>query len=255
MFTLYHFIWIAIVAVLVPVSLIYLIKNQVEINKVLNYACIGAIISEVIKTFCALQMVPSSDGSSMYLYISMDNVPLHLCSVQIILIFIARFTKNLALRDTLLAFMYPTCSVGAAFAVFIPIIFDGTIKTEQAFTHPYGYQFFLYHAMLIVFGLYIFLSKKVDIKPKHYFTTLGVLGIFAFISLYMNSIMASPTYVNGELVSVDFVTNFFFTYQPPIDIPLTKLWHWYVYIGVILSLVIIFLTLFYIPVFKRAKKK
>ncbi len=255
MFSVYHIIWIAIVAVLIPISLIYLIKKEVGLERFLTFACIASVISELIKTFSVLQMVPSSDGQTMHLYMTLDNVPLHLCSVQIILIFIARFCKNHNLRDTLLAFMYPTCTVGAIFAVFIPIIFGTSIETEQAFTHPHAYQYFLYHAMLVVLGLYILLSKKVDIRPKHYFTTLGLLGIFAFVSLYFNSMLASPTYENGELISVDFTANFFFTYEVPIDIPLTEMWHWYVYLGVLLALVMFFLTLFYIPVFRRAKKK
>lgn len=254
MFSVYHIIWIIIVIALISVSLIYLLKNKVEIEKVLTYACIGSVISEIIKTFSVLQMVPSSNGETMQLYMTLDNVPLHLCSVQIILIFIARFSKNDSLRETLLAFMYPTCTVGAAFAVFIPIIFGTSIETEQAFTHPHAYQYFLYHAMLVVLGLYILLSRKVDIRPKHYFTTLGLLAFFAFVSLYLNSMFASPTYENGELISVDFTANFFFTYEVPIDIPLTEMWHWYIYLGILIALVMIFLSLFYIPVFKRAKR-
>lgn len=74
-----------------------------------------------------------------------------------------------------------------------------------------------------------------------------------FLSLYFNSIFASPTYANGELISVNYTPNLFFTYETPIGIDLTELWQWYLYFGIIIALVILLMTLFYLPFFKRKK--
>ena len=63
------------------------------------------------------------------------------------------------------------------------------------------------------------------------------------------------TYENGTLISVDFVPNLFFTYAPPIDIKLTQIWHWYVYLLVILGLAVTLVAFFYIPVFRKARKQ
>lgn len=255
MFTINHFIWLGICAVLVTGSMIVLQKKKPRLSSVLNVCCVVCVISELIKTFSMMQMVPSADGSRMYLYIEMSHMPLHLCSLQIITIFFVRFAKESNFRNIILAFMYPTCVLGAFMALLMPSIFSTSISVTQAFTHPLAYQFFLYHTMLIVLGLYIFTSKQVDIRPKHYLTTLAALGVMAFVSLYLNSMFAVPVYNSQELVNVEYSPNFFFTYRTPIGIKLTEMWHWYVYLAIIGALAVTLIAVFFIPVFARARRE
>ena len=254
MFTMNHFIWLFIVLAVIVLSMKYLHQHQVPLEKLLNVCCVLALVSEFTKTFSVIELVPTADGSMYYPYISMGHLPLHLCSIQILFIFYVRFSSNTKMRETLLAFMYPSCLLGALMAIALPSIFNGSVPVAQAFIHPLAYQFFLYHAMLIVLGLYIFTSKQVDIRPKHLGSTIGILALLAFLSLYVNSMVAAPVYVNGELQSVEYTANMFFTYQPVLDIPLTELWHWYVYLGIIVVLALTLISLTYIPVWKRAKK-
>lgn len=255
MFTINHFIWLGICVVLVAAAMILLGKTKPDLTRVLNVCCAVGVISELIKTFSMMQMVPSADGTRMYLYIEMSHMPLHLCSLQIILIFFVRFAKESRFKEIILAFMYPSCVLGAVMALAMPSIFSTSISVDQAFTHPLAYQFFLYHTMLIVLGLYIFTSKQVDIRPKHYRSTLGVLAVLAFVSLYLNSMFAIPVYNSQDLVSVEYSPNFFFTYRTPIGIKLTEMWHWYVYLAIIFALAVSLIALFYIPVIARSKKK
>lgn len=254
MFTVYHFIWLGICFSLIAVCAILLNKYKPSLKDVLTIACAVSVISELIKTFSVIQLVPSSDGASMHLYIEQQHLPLHLCSLQIILIFTVRFIKDGKFKEMLLAFMYPSCVIGAFFALLLPTIFTSSIDVSQAFTHPLAYQFFLYHTMLILLGGYILTSRQVKLKPKHYFSTLVILFIIAFVSLYLNSIFAAPTYLNGELISVDYTANFIFTYETPIGIALTKLWHWYLYLAILLTLAVSLIALFYIPIFRANKK-
>ncbi len=247
MFTLYHFIWVMITFSIIIISLIYLKKHKPPLKKVLSVACVICFISEMIKFFSTIQLVPSSDGSIYYPFIEQQHLPLHLCSLQILLIFYARFASDSKRKDTLLAFMYPTCIIGALLAIAMPSIFNESIHVSQAFTHPLAYQFFLYHAMLVILGIYIALSKQVKIQAKHYLSTIAILGGIAFISLYINSSLASTTYMNGELISVDYTPNFFFTYNLPMRLPYSEIWHWYLYIIVIALLALIIIGLFYIP--------
>lgn len=255
MYSLYHLVWIFICIVLIVGALYYLKVKKVPLQTLLSAACVICILSEVTKTFSVLEMVPSSNGATMHLYLQMSHLPLHLCSIQILFIFFARFSKNQTAKETLFAFMYPTCTLGALFAIAIPTIFETSISTNQAFSHPLAYQYFLYHVMLVVLGVYIAISKEVDIKPKHYFTSLAILGTMAFVSIYLNSIFATPTYVDGELVSVDYSTNFLFTQETPINIPLTEKWHWFLYLGIIVTLAVVLIAIFYLPYFKKAKKE
>lgn len=251
MFTVNHFIWILISIAVVTAATIRMRKNHTPLRSLLNVACVVCICSELIKTFSAFKMVPSADGSRMYPYIEMEHLPLHLCSLQIILIFYVRFAKESAFREMLLAFMYPTCLIGAALAIAMPSIFPDSIDVSQAFTHPLAYQYFLYHAMLVTLGIHIAASGQVNIRRKHYFSTLGILGVLAFLSLYVNSIFSAVNYENGRLLSVDYTPNLFFTYEPPLPIPLTELWHWYAYLGVIVLLAFGLIALFYIPFFRK----
>lgn len=254
MFTVYHFIWLAICIPLCAVALWQLKKRKPPLKKVLSLACIVCVLSEVIKTLSVLKMVPSTDGSTMHLYMEMQHLPLHLCSIQILFIFYARFAREGKAKETLLAFMYPSCILGAFFALMLPSIFSTSIDVTEAFTHPMAYQFFLYHTMLVVLGAYIAMSGEIHFTGKHYLSSMGILGVLAFVSLYMNSIFATPTYVNGELVSVEYSTNFFFTQRTPIGVELTTKGDWFLYMGIILTLAVVLVGLFYLPFILKDRK-
>ena len=199
-----------------------------------------------------MELVPSSDGTTMYPYLMPQHLPFHLCSIQIIIIFYVKLAKDGKLKDALMAFLYPTCIFGAVLALVMPSIFTGgTVELSQAFTHPLPYQYFLYHTMLIILGISIIITGEVDIRRKHYFSTVGILGILAFISVYLNSWMAAPTYVSGELMNVDYTPNFFFTVKLPFDVVYTEIWQWYLYVGGIAVAGPIVIALFYLPFFKK----
>ena len=77
----------------------------------------------------------------------------------------------------------------------------------------------------------------------------------AYVSIYLNSWMAMVTYKNGEVVSVDYTPNFFFTYKPPVPFEFTAIWQWYVYFLILVAVVCIFALVFYLPFFKKKKDK
>lgn len=224
-------------------------------RRVLTWACIGAVLSEITRAFSLMHLVPSADGTMMTPFLELHNLPFHLCSVQVLLIFYTRFAKDSKLRTAILAFMYPTCAAGAFIALFVPIIFTDDIDVTQAFTHPIAYQYFLYHSMLVILGIYIAVSKQVDIQRKHCLTTIGILAFMAFISIYLNSWMSMVTYRNGEVVSVDYTPNFFFTYRPPIPFNFTEIWQWYIYFILLVAVVCIFALVFFLPFFKKNSPK
>lgn len=257
MFSYQHFIWVGISIALIVTSLILLKKYKVSLKTLLTICCGICIASELIKIFTMIEIVPNEAGTAMYPYIELQHLPVHLCSIQIILIFFCRFAKDSKLKNMIYGFMYVTCSIGAAFAIALPSVFNTTITANQAFTHPIAYQTFIYHAMLIVLGLYIPMSKEVDLKFKNYWSSLLVLALMAFCSIYLNSLFATVVYKDGALMSVEHVTNFFFTYIPPIaGINLTLKWHWFVYLGVLIALAFVLLFIFYLPyLIKEVKVK
>lgn len=254
MFSVYHCIWLAICGCLLLAAVVWLRSRRPPLDWVLSVACVGCVLSEVTKVFSVIQLVPSSDGETWYPYLELQHLPLHLCSIQLVLIFYVRFAKKGRVRDAVLAFMYPTCMLGAFLALLMPSIYGSSIEAAQSFTHPLAYQYFLYHTMLIVVGGYIALSGQVAIRAKHYFSTLALLGGLAFASLYFNAMFAVPTYENGVLVSVDYTTNFMFTFQPPLAITLTELWQWQLYLAVIVLLAVVLLALCYLPFWRRERQ-
>ena len=231
MFTVYHLIWLFISAAVLAAGLGYVLKKRPRLRSVLTALCLVCVASELMKVFSSIEMVPSADGSTCYPYLELGHVPLHLCSMQVVFIFYVRFTKNTGRRTALLAFMYPTCLAGALLALLMPSIFGGSVDAQEAFGRALPYQYFLYHCALIVLGAYIPLCGEVDIRPRHWLSTMGMLAVFAFASIYFNSIFADATYENGALVSVDYVTNFLFTYEPPFDLGITEKWHWMLFCG------------------------
>ncbi|MBR6799428.1 MAG: YwaF family protein [Firmicutes bacterium] len=247
MFSIYHIIWLVICVAVMIAAIIYLKKQRPQLKDVLTVACIVSIASELIKVFSTIQMVPSSDGSMMYPYLEVQHLPLHLCSLQILVIFYVRFSNNDKLRDKLLAFMYPTCIVGAVLALMMTSIFNATIEVTQAFTHPLAYQYFLFHTMLLLLGIYIPMSGEVELDWKHYRSTMAILAVLGFLSIYINSLLAKATYVSGVLQSVDYTPNFFFTHKFPIGIVFTEIWHWYIYIAVIAVAAAAVIGLMYLP--------
>ncbi|MDO4731439.1 MAG: YwaF family protein [Clostridia bacterium] len=254
MFGLHHFILIGISVLLIVLFTLYIRKKNISLEKVLSAACVICILSEVTKIFSTLQTVPSSDGSMMYLYLDVKQLPLHLCSIQIILIFIVRFTKNINLREKLLAFIYPTGVLGGLFAIVLPTYLNGMTPLE-IFTSPRMYQYFLFHIMLVTLGIYIAASGCVRFHIRHLFSSLGILALFALGSLYLNSMFASPVYKSGQLVSMEYMPNYFFTQEVPIHFPLTEKWHWFAWWGIMLLLAVILFSLCFLPVILRDRKR
>ena len=225
-------------------------KKRPDLDRILTIALIISVLSEMAKLAGVVELVPSYNGNLMLPYIPMNHLPLHLCSIQIVLIAFAKFMKNEKRRENLLAFMAPTCLLGGIIALLVPSIFTTTISATQAFTSVISYQFFIFHSMLSALGLIIAVSGQIDWSMKHFRNTLLLVYLAGFISIYLNSMLASPTYKGGKLISVDFWTNFFFTYQNPLGIQITQLWQWYLYLLILMLVAALLLFLFHLPLIK-----
>ena len=255
MFTWRHFVWLGICAIIATCLILVYSKRRPPLTKVLNTAIIVSILSETVKVFSVIIFVPSSSGDSFTPYMPLNHLPLHFCSIQILFILFVRFTSNAKWRENLLAFMYPTCAGGAVSALLMPSIFTTSTPVEKAFVSPMCYQFFLFHTMLFVLAVIIVKSGEVKWKAVHLHNSLILIYVMGFISLYINSVFASPTYKDGELVSVDFVTNYFFTYKNPINLKLTAIWQWYIYLLILIAFTGIMVVLMYLPLIIKSKKK
>ncbi|MCR4634421.1 MAG: YwaF family protein [Erysipelotrichaceae bacterium] len=255
MFSWQHFVWLGICAVIAVISIILYRRKRPSLEQVLNYCLAVCLFSEVTKVSSVMEMASSADGSIIFPYIPMNHLPLHLCSIQILFILYVRFSENKKMRDHLLCFMYPSCLLGALAALLMPSIFSTSITVDQAFIHPMAYQFFIFHTMLVVLGLIIAMSGVIKWKWSHYFECLVIIAALGFISLYVNSIFASPTYLNGKLQHVDFWPNFFFTYNNPLGIKVTTIQGWYIYLFILCAVIVVLTFFCFLPLVKGKKKR
>ena len=120
MFSLEHFIWLAISIVTIIGSLILQIKFKLSFNFVLNFILGVCVVSEVLKISCNLLPSPNFEGGR---YLDPGDLPFHLCSMQIFLIFALKFfIKTEGTKQLVLGFMAPTQMLGALIALFVPTV-------------------------------------------------------------------------------------------------------------------------------------
>lgn len=246
-----HFVYLGGTLLIMGIALFLIFKFKPSFKLVFTIASILSIISEVVKTFSSIEFyaLGGVEGAELIPYISMGHFPLHLCAIQVFLIIIVWLLKpECKIRTTLLGFMFPTMILGATLALILP--------GEMTIANPRTYQYFLFHGMLVVLGIYIMTNKEINLKPIHSLTSLGLLGIFGLVSIYANSLFASFSYQNGEKTLED-MTNLFFTMRSPVGFlpKFTEPYHWWIYISCVLLIAVIAIGLFYLPVFIRALKK
>lgn len=251
-----HFIFLGICIVIVVTSLIIFKKKNVSFNTVLNIMLVVAVLSELIKIGEYIEPYTNEAGKVIGVYFNKEGLPFHLCSIQIIFLFIARICKEGSFKNKLLAFQYPTAFLGALLALML-----ATITIE--FDRPLAWQYFLYHACLLVYGIYIPMSKVVKIDTKMFLNTcVCLIGLF-LVSIYINGLIAVPSQdvINsaGEVIgqTEGMYVWFLYSTKPPIEnLPILNLDNgWFVYILSILAIGIIAVTLVHIPFFIKDYKK
>ena len=235
MFSLNHFIWLGIIAILIAAALILIKKFKI------SHAAVGKavmIILIVLKLFhLSLSMKESQFGGYV---IDQTQLSFHLCSIMIYTIIFVNLIKNQKVVNTLKSFMVPCLFIGAAMALLIP--------TEGAdFTVPRVWQYMLIHGVLVFYGIYLAAVEKVDLSFKAYLNNLKLLIVVALVAFLMNSVLEQ------------YQTNFLFLRVPPMDnLPLLNLNNgWYVYfitLAIIACVLTFLVQLPFMLINKRNKK-
>lgn len=239
MFTLNHFIWIAItlVTILFVVFLNKIFKLTLRTNLFILFFV--GLVSEIIKVSTNMIYMPGIDFETSGTYLEYDSLPFHLCSLQLFFVIaLLFFIRNESTKDKLLSFMFPTMCVGAFLAIMIPT--EGV-----SFTKLQCYEYFMYHGYLIGFGIYLIMSKSIRITYNVMFRNIAYLSGLTGLAIYMNGIFAFAK------------TNFMFVSRPPMEnLPYLNLnggWHIYLIKVVVLGLIVMFL--FHLPLILINNKK
>ena len=229
-----------IVAVLIVFGLYFVLKKCRDTTKwlvlgVLSFSGIAAIIYNLVMWNSPL-----------------EYLPLHLCSINAILLPIAILTRNRILGNMLLLW-----SVGALFANLMTFL-----PTETS--DLYGATFlFFYLPHILEFGIPILLFKFGYFKKevKYIATTLGItIGIYTvvhFLNKLLNQYLIKTEAVDylGEQIQV----NYMYSIKP--ENPLLDLFwrvipHEYWYMFLVFPIVFVYLVILYLPqILKRGKTK
>lgn len=235
MFSLKHII-ILIISLALIIGLFIATKN-LSLKKLTKITFIIGIISEFIKVFFYTIKNEATLGG----YLPKTDIPLQLCSIQILLLGIVFLSKKESTKRFLYSFMYPTCLFGGIAAILIPVY--------SALNHwVITFQYFIYHIVIIVYALNLIRSDEFKLEVKDYINCLLGLLLMMFIAIYANSIIYTP----------ENQVNFMYVVRPAQKgLPfLTDKYGWLVYISHYFSLVLIIATLCYIkPIINYIKSK
>ncbi|MBR4471667.1 MAG: YwaF family protein [Erysipelotrichaceae bacterium] len=267
MFSTGHLIWIAISIVLIVAGIFLCKKKKPTMRRMTSLCLLLAIISEVIKFLSVIEIVPIveqvvENGVLVYQetgkyapYLQAEHMPFELCSLQIPFMFLSLIVKDDKWRKRIWSLMYGTSIIGGTMAVFLSSIAPEFTDTISFLTAPRAWQFFLYHAMIIVQGVYIGMSEEADMHFKDMKWMIILTLVLDCVSFYMNSIMSVPFYNGDELMGIAYDINYFSSYNNPLGIVFDEKWKWLLYLLVRIGIAILLIPVVYSPLLMKKTKK
>ena len=165
-----HLVWLAIFLVLTVANCIWY-RKMGEKGKVRWKKTIALLIiaDEIFK------MIMLTIGNR-YLW---DYLPLHLCSVNILLIALHAFRPN----KTLGGYLYTVCIPGAIAALLFP---SWTLLPLDNFMHLHS---FTIHILLAMYPIVLGFAGELSAQVRHIPKYLGILVIFAVLALIANLLL------------------------------------------------------------------
>lgn len=215
-FSAAHIVSLMFVAVM-HIGLYHLLKRasaklQTVILGVLSFSGIAAILFNLLAWNSPL-----------------EYLPLHLCSLNALILPIAVFSRNKVLGNLLLLW-----SLGA----FIALVLNYSVAQSEIFS-PIFMFYYLPHALEFIIPILLFTLGHIKLDRKCILSTLAItFAVFTLIhpiNLWINGYCAANSILNpsGELIQV----NYMFTVTP--DNPLLALFYsiipagyWYLYLCV-----------------------
>ena len=233
MFNLYHFLWIGICAAFITAALVLASKLKPS-HKTVSLAVLA------IAAFCriwhiALAVKPAASGGMV---LDPNQLPFHLCSMQIYLFLAVNLIKNEKIVQTVKAYIAPTAALGGILSLILP-------TNGVSFAVPRTYQYMLIHALLIFYGLYLMIIEKVDLGVKAYFKNIGCLCGSVAVAFIANTVLQQ------------YDTNFCYLVRPPMDgLPVLNLNNgWYAYIISLAVIALALIFLFHLPFIISKRKR
>ncbi len=268
MYSTGHLIWIAISAVLIIGGYAAIKIRKPALEQVLKACLVVGIVSEVTKVFSVAsilpvvtpEIIPAEGGYSLTYtpigqytpYLKMEHLPLELCSLMIVFLIAALLLKNGIWRSRLLAMMYITGTIGGLMGIFLSYIATEYTSTSAFLLAPRAWQYFLYHSMVVLLGLYLGFEYNGGVSLRFWKSVMIGILLLDLPTFYLNSVFSQPAYLDGAPVGILYRTNFFSSYVNPLGLVLTEKWQWLAYLGIRFLLATALITLMlWLPSFRQ----
>ena len=246
MFSAGHLIWIGISFIIVIGGSLFCIKKKPPVDSVLTVCLCLGIISEFIKISTVSDILPvvepvvkvTGEGAVMeYIrrgqytpYIELAHLPLELCSLQIIFIAAALHSKTDMWKRRFLALIFFTGVIGGVLGIVFAYPTADVDTVASYFKSLHIWQFFGYHAMLIVLSIYIAICSGLEFNFRDLRGVIVAILSMDVISIYLNSVFSMPVYTDEKPTGILYRVNFFSSYVNPLGIVLTEKWQWMLYL-------------------------
>lgn len=220
-----HILLLLLSALIIGIYLMANKRYKLTFGQNVNILVAVVVINEIFKLFINMEITDQGG------YYKVQNLPFHLCSLQVFLFLALKyFIRRESTRDVVLCFMFPSLCIGAVMGVLIPS--DGTSLSSLQVI-----RFFIYHAMLIGFGVYLVAFRQIQITFKVLLRNLKIVFALAFVAVWLNSMMQ---YAGA---------NFLYLSRPPIgNLPfLTLKYGYWVYLAHLAVAALALMVLVHLP--------
>lgn len=258
-----HIAFIFISFALIALGCILVRRIRPTIEQLIRFCLPVAVACEALKLFTTIEIVPLVDevvtnGQLTYRetgafspYLMTEHLPFELCSLQMLFMFLALTVGDPVWKRRLYAIIYGTALPGGLLALFLSSIAP-EFETAAAFlTSPRAWEFYIYHAMIIVVALSIAFDRDTDLRFRDIrWPVCAIVGL-DFLSLYLNSLLSVPVFQDGQLKGLTYALNFFSSYDDPLGLTLSDKQQYLLYLLIRYLIGTVVLLLTFAPFLRR----
>lgn len=257
MFSEGHIIWIVLSGLIVITGLIICRIKRPELTSLMKTAFVIGLVSEVIKVFTMTTIVPVVDpvivqnGETIVVqyashgeytpYLAMEHMPMELCSLYIIFMFLTLVIGDQTLKKWLYSVMYASGVIGGIMGIVFASITAYYTTVYDYFSSARVWQYFIYHSLIVTVSLYLGASDEAGLEFRDFKKAIIGIVLLDVPTFYLNSIFSSEIYENDTIVGVTHRINFFSSYVSPFGMnsPNKSVWLIYLVIRAILAVLCI----------------
>ncbi len=259
------FIIISLIMILCGAALCF--KRKPPVEKVLKTGFFLAAAMEMIKMLLSLEIVPVVElglagGEFVYRetgryspYLLAEHLPFELCSLQIVFLFLAVVIRSEKWKKRIYSVIYGTALIGGTMAILLSSLAPEYDSAADFLSSPRAWEFFIYHAMIIVIAVYIGFGEGCDIHFGDCKWMIAAVALLDFASFYLNSMLSVPAYLHGRLIGLEYAVNFFSSYNNPLGIVVREKWQYMIYLAIRLSAAIAVILLVYLPLYLKDRRR